>query len=60
MPGLTEIYKSKLRGILIESPVTFTREDAIMSALKKSIKEEKINKRRKNQYRTRRCTKRKF
>lgn len=37
MPGLTEIYKSKLREILIESPDTFTREDAIKSALKKSI-----------------------
>ena len=49
MPGLTEINKSRLREILIESPVTFTSEDAIKSALKKSIEEEKINKRRKNQ-----------
>jgi len=35
MPGLTEIYKSKLRGILIESPVTLITEDAIKSALRR-------------------------
>lgn len=34
MPGLTEIYKSKLREKLIESPDTFTSEDAIKSALR--------------------------